>query len=368
MRYILYLGRKGNIDTRGIHSYVYNTETERLEWIRRETALAGFTHLAINSAGNILMATGKDSQFEDILVGYAIDQRDASLHQTGEVRLNTSGDICHLDISHDATTAVVTDFINKGIHICKITEDGCPLSPCVRIGFSGSSTSFRQGSSHPHSAFFSADDQYIFVSDLGANRVWTVKNAPSEMEFRIAAGWKGKDGIGQRHTAIHPNGRYIYSLAEITAEVAALEIKEDGSLRQISMQSAMDQPLPDYTNMPINDIGLPCNYICAGDIAVSPDGEYLFLSIRMIREIGVFKILPNGDLKPMLFQQTEGTTRCIRIGEDSRTLFAFDEESRFTGGSGMIEIFYYDGTQNTMRKTASMDASNAFIGAIKAII
>lgn len=364
MRYIIYAGVKGKSDRCGIHSFSYDSGTHMFVWLRREDKLRGFTHLALSEKGLVLEATGKDDQHEDIMVGYTIDPRNGALTRSGAVRLDTSNDVCHLDISNDGTTAVVTDFINKGIHVWSLDSKGAPVAFLGRVPFSGSSTSYRQGSTHLHSAFFSNDDNYILVSDLGANRVWSVCWKRPSNEFVTVSEWKGRDGVGQRHVAMHPNGKYVYALCEITAEIGVLELQADGELREICMRSAMDQPLPDYNDQDINDIGLPDNYIAAGDIVVSPDGEYLFVSIRMIKELSVFKIMPNGDIFPVCFIHTEGTTRCMRVGVDAKTVFAFGEESSFTGGTGIIEVFEFDDVHGVMRRVAKEYVPGTFIGAI----
>lgn len=364
MRYLIYAGVKGGPDRCGIHSFSYDDATHVLEWRKREDTLRGFTHLAISQNGLILEATGKDDQHEDILVGFSIDPVSGELCRTGVVRLSTSSDVCHLDISHDGSIAVVTDFIDKGVHFWQLSSDGAPVEFLGRVPFYGSSTSYRQGSSHPHSAFFSKDDRYVFVSDLGANCVWTLWWNKPKNRFEHMGSWKGRDGLGQRHVAIHPSGRFIYALCEITAEVAALDIGQDGELRQISLKSAMDQPLPDYRDQAINDIGLPSNYIAAGDIVVSPDGRFVFISIRMIREISVFRVMPDGDLSPICFIPTDETVRCMKVGIDSKTLFAFNEESSFTGGHGKIEVFVFDDSYCQLERVARIDVPGTFVGAV----
>ena len=364
MKYTVFAGRKGDSDTWGIHSYIYDNETSTLEWRRREDDLREFTHLAISPNGCYMAATGKDEQNEDILVLYSIAGCSNEIRCIGHVRMQTSGDVCHLEISHDSTAAVVTDFVNKGIHVYRIGNDDSPVSFVKRVSFQGSSTSFRQGSTHLHSAFFSMDDQYILVSDLGANRIWVVRWDRETDRFETVDAWKGRDGIGQRHLCMHPNGKNVYSLSEITAEIAALELQPDGTLKQISMQSAMDQPLPNYAGQPLTALGLPPNYIAAGDIVISPDGKYVFASIRMIREISVFGVMPDGNLMPICFARSQGTPRCLRISRDSHVLFAFDEESSFTGGKGMIEVFCWDECAKQLSCVASQEVSGMFVGSV----
>ena len=85
--------------------------------------------------------------------------------------MGTAGDICHLSVNRAGTLLLVTDFVDKAVHFYEFLPNGAPGAFLARVPFEGKSTGYRQGSSHPHSAYFSPDDRYALVADLGANTV-----------------------------------------------------------------------------------------------------------------------------------------------------------------------------------------------------
>ncbi|TAG99758.1 MAG: lactonase family protein, partial [Sphingobacteriales bacterium] len=123
----------------------------------------------------------------------------------------------------------------------------------------------RQEAPHVHSNIFSADNRYLFVPDLGIDKIMqyrfdavagTLTAAAQPFNTSVA-------GAGPRHFEFHPNNRFAYLMEEMTGTVKAFSYK-NGQLK--SIQTISSHPA-DYTGAK-----------GSADIHVSPDGKFLYCS------------------------------------------------------------------------------------------
>lgn len=323
----IYVGRKNGEKTQGgIYHYLYNEETQKLSLLGLEDVLQGFTYIALTYNRTRLAATGQDSEGHDLLVGYQLDTPDKRLKRCGQVRVGTAGDICHLSVNRAGTLLLVTDFVDKAVHFYEFLPNGAPGAFLARVPFEGKSTGYRQGSSHPHSAYFSPDDRYALVADLGANTVWVLRCQPADNRFDLVGSWRAPDGYGPRHIAFHPNGKYVYVLMEITGHIAVLELHSNGQLTLIELIFAVS---PAYETVE--------GSLNAADILVDMKGERLYASYRSVQEIDAFEIdRRTGKLSPLGYAPTRGMVRGLHWGR-SGVLYALGEELPQVDGG--VEVF-----------------------------
>src|SRR5690606_1713708 len=94
----------------------------------------------------------------------------------------------------------------------------------------------RQQGPHIHSAFFSPDEQRLYVQDLGTDNVVLYDYRPDDADGPLIptepAFAKTSPGGGPRHIAQSANGRYVYVVQELTATVLVYE-QNNGQLQAI---------------------------------------------------------------------------------------------------------------------------------------
>ena len=155
----------------------------------------------------------------------------------------------------------------------------------------------RQSKPHVHCTILSADNRFLFVADLGIDKVMiyafdaiTGKLAPAKIPFA-----KVMDGSGPRHFTFHPNNKYAYLIEELSGNVVTYQYN-NGSLKNIQQISSM----------PANDT----SFAGSADIHVSPDGKFLYASNRgTSNTIAIFKInQQTGKLTLVAHQSTLGQT------------------------------------------------------------
>ncbi|MDQ3701474.1 MAG: lactonase family protein [Chloroflexota bacterium] len=132
---------------------------------------------------------------------------------------------------------------------------------------------------HAHQAQIDPTGKYLFVSDLGTDRIYNYTFdvgagtlTPNDQPFVQAA-----PGAGPRHIAFHANGRWVYSLNEEASTLDVMAYNSgDGSL---AIQHTLST-LPDGyegTNYP-------------SEIHVSDDGRFVYAANRLHDTIAVFAI------------------------------------------------------------------------------
>ena len=157
----------------------------------------------------------------------------------------------------------------------------------------------RQNSPHVHATVLSPDNKYLFVPDLGLDKLvsyrFNLKNGaliPNSPAFVMT-----EPGSGPRHFDFHPNKKYAYLVEELTGGVSAYQYKsKTGELALMQNISALP---PDYLG-----------YAGSADIHVTPDGNFLYVTNRgESNTIAIFSIdNRTGQLRPVGHQSTMGKT------------------------------------------------------------
>ena len=155
----------------------------------------------------------------------------------------------------------------------------------------------RQTSPHVHCTFFSADNRFLFVPDLGIDKVLiyafdelTGKLSPAKQPFAQSVA-----GSGPRHICFTPDNKFAYLTEEMSSTVVAFTYKKDKL-----------KPIQRIQTLTAGDT----SFAGAADIHVSPDGKFLYASNRAeINNIAIFSISPkNGKLSLINNQSALGKT------------------------------------------------------------
>lgn len=154
----------------------------------------------------------------------------------------------------------------------------------------------RQKSAHVHSAVLSPDGRTLFVSDLGADRIYAYRYDPGTPERPLKpadpASIALPPGSGPRHLVFSPDGTQAYATLELSAQVIRFD-HVDGSLVQ--------RQLVDLAAGGEADSHSP------GAIHLSADGRFLYVSDRAkANRIMVYAIEENGSLREIQQRTSEG--------------------------------------------------------------
>ena len=202
------------------------------------------------------------------------------------------------------------NYTEGSVSVYPISENGTINPIAQNIQFSeGSVNKERQDRSHIHSTVFSPNFDYVFLPDLGADKIRCFKFENEKNEPLIVAEkpfTKTTLGSGPRHFTFHPNGKFAYCVEELSGTVNAYKY-ENGKLDSI-------QRINTHSKKYKEDFE-------SSDIHISPDGQYLYASNRgEENNIAIFAIQNDGKLKSIGYQST--------LGEHPR-IFAIEERGKF---------------------------------------
>ncbi len=229
------------------------------------------------------------------VMAFSVDSKSGKLNKLNEQSSEGAGP-AHVSLDPKGRFAYVSNYSAGNLAVYPINKDGS-LGKSIDIvkHFGKSVVSSRQEAPHVHSAIPSGDGKFLYVSDLGIDKIMiyevtnTGKLIPAATPFVSSMA-----GSGPRHLAIHPNGRFAYSVEELTSTVAAYQIeKVSGSLKPLERAKM-----------------LPDNFTArnsAADIHFSPDGKYLYASNRGHESLVIYSVNPtNGRLHVIGHQNTGG--------------------------------------------------------------
>jgi 6-phosphogluconolactonase len=184
-------------------------------------------------------------------------------------------------VSVDGTGKYVLDANYGGgfVEVYSLAKDGSLDQQTAFVQHIGSSVNVRQ--SKPYAHWFRTDptNKFGLVADLGMDQVViykfdakTGKLTPNDPPFTRVAG-----GMGPRHLAFHPNGKWVYGIAEIANEVMAFNWDAGkGTLTQFQSVKTLADGFKDPST--------------AAEITVRADGKFLYASNRGEDSIVVYAI------------------------------------------------------------------------------
>ena len=195
---------------------------------------------------------------------------------------------CHISIDKTGRWAIVSNYSSGNWLVYGIQPDGSLGALADSLSFSGQGTNAgRQEKSHVHSATISNDNRFVYIADLGTDKLHcynlnaqTGKLTPNQTPVVSV-----KPGSGPRHFTIHPNGRFAYLAEELTSSVAVFSRDpQTGSLTLMQDRVA---------SLPADLTGNNTH----ADIHTDPAGRHLYVSNRGHNSLSVFTIATDGTIK-----------------------------------------------------------------------
>ncbi|MFV5685514.1 lactonase family protein [Flavobacterium sp. GB2R13] len=244
----------------------------------------------------------------------------------------------YLSVHKSGKWLINANYTQGSVSVYPITAGG-KINPIVQnFSYSeGSINKERQERSHVHSAVFSPDYDFVFLPDLGADKIRSyrfdaAKKQPlSENQYPFTSATLGS---GPRHFTFHPNGKFAYCVEELTGTISVYKYVT-GKLDSIQRINAHTDAFKDDFN--------------SGDIHISPDGRFLYASNRgEENNIAIFSIESNGTLKTVGYQATFGKTpRIFTIDSTGKFLIVANQTS------GNVIVFKRNSVTGLLKKSGT---------------
>ncbi len=281
-----YTKKEGHVDGKaeGIHHFNYNlndktTTKENSQQDIYKTINPSYIEFSPNR--NFLYAVNElnpNDGESGTVASFSVDQKTKALKFLGE-QITHGYAPCHITLDATGKLAFVSNYVGGVFCTYQVLENGSLDKALQVFKFEGKGTTDRQEGSHPHSSIVSPDNKFVYVADLGTDKVMCYKIEsnktgliPTEQKFV-----KVQDGAGPRHMNFHPNGKFLYVLNELDRTVNIFKYStENGKLEQIQSLSTLPNGFSEFS-------------LCAA-IKIHPSGKYLYASNRGHNSIVIYKI------------------------------------------------------------------------------
>lgn len=191
------------------------------------------------------------------------------------------GGACHVATDRSGRYLFSAQYGTGTVAVFPLAKDGhiLPRSELVRHTGKGPNQD-RQEGPHPHWVGTDPENRFLFVPDLGSDRVVIYEIDFENGKLKPHGFGSCPAGSGPRHLVFHPNGKYAYVVNELQISVTAFEYDaKAGALKAIQTIESLPKELRE-------------GECTAAEICMHPSGEFLYASTRGHDSISAFRIDP----------------------------------------------------------------------------
>ncbi len=319
---VVYVGTYTDGESRGIYRFAVDPDSGKATSSALAADSESPSFLALHPAGRFLYAVNETDDFGGESTGavsaFAIDPA------SGDLRLlnrqpSMGAHPCHLLLDAAGRNVLVANYNGGNVSVLPLTADGRLEAPsAVRVHEGTGPDSRRQERPHAHGLALAPNERFALVTDLGADRVFVHRFDPAAgtLEPNTPPSAAAEPGSGPRHVVFHPSGNHVYAINELLSTVTVFRYEA---------ASGILEPAQTITTLPIGFEGRNST----AEIAVSPDGRFLYGSNRGHDSLAVFTIDENsGRLAPAGHVSTGGRNpRHFAIDGTGRLLLVANQNS-----------------------------------------
>lgn len=302
----------------GIYLFRYNPNKNETTPVSVAKGVDNPSYLAISKDQKFVYAVNENHGDKGGEVSaFALDKTKGELAFLNK-QLTSGDDPAYVTVDSTGKNVIVANYSGGNISVFKTNADGS-LQPAVQtIAHDGYGVNVaRQEMPHPHCVVLSPDEKFLFVANLGNDRLYryafNANDPTNPLTALDPAYYEVPDGSGPRHFTFHPNGKFAYLLNELSGNIIVYEYN-NGALKEIQTI------VSDNTNSKA-DKG-------SADIHVSPDGRFLYTSNRATaNDIAMYKVSSDGKLAENGHQAVGMHPRNFMIDPSGRFLLVANRDS-----------------------------------------
>jgi 6-phosphogluconolactonase len=280
--------------SQGIYVYSFNTETGEFTYKAEEGSINNPSFFAITEDHKNIYSVSEEAG--GTISAFSFDAKTGKLVFLNSVSSGGS-DPCYVSIDSKNKFVFVGNYTGGSVSAIPINADRSLSSTIQTFQHEGSGALSNQEKAHVHAAVLSKDNRYLFVPDLGTDKVniYAVDvTKPKPLSIAEQASVSVAAGGGPRHFTFDPSEKYAYLIQEMSGIVTVYDYT-NGKLRK---KQTVSMPADGFIGK-----------IDAADIHISPDGKFLYGSMRGdINELGIYAIDQAGNLTFVGRQSTLGRT------------------------------------------------------------
>ncbi len=341
-KYFVYVGSyTAKTRSKGIYLFEFSPATGKFTPKGLAAATPDPSWVLLHPSGRFLYSVNESGK-ASTLTAFSVDSKSGKLTQLNQLPA-LGEDPCYLSFDKTGKFLFVANYTSGNVAAFPILEDGRLGGHTALQSDQGTlgPNKERQEAPHAHWIEPSAHNHYVYVSDLGLDRVLIYKFdpakgtlTPGEPADQFSATLA--PGDGPRHVSFAPGGKFMYVLSELQSTITVFSNDGRETYRSIQEISALPK---NFTGR--ND---------AAELAILPGGKFLYSSNRGHDSIAVFSIDP---AKGTLTQIADVPTG----GKEPRH-FAIDPTGHFllaeNQNSDTITEFQIDSATGKLSPTAEL--------------
>jgi 6-phosphogluconolactonase len=269
---------------------------------------------AVNEISNLSAPGAAAGTKVGSITAFSIDAKSGRLTQLNAVS-SKGGGPTHLSIDRSGKWLAAANYGGGSVVLLPVQADGKIGEATGFAQHTGSSVTPRQTAPHAHGAYFSPDSRFLFVCDLGLDKImaYRVDAASGALAPLDPAFAPLKPGSGPRHMSFAPGGRIAYTANELNSTVSAFSYdKSTGRLSEI-------QTLPTITGYDgANGVNYP------SEVEVDSRGRFVYVAkLTPSSQTGVggkyprhFALDPSGKY---LFVENQNSDNIVQFRVDQAT-------------------------------------------------
>jgi len=282
--------------SKGIYTFRFDAESGKLSPVTLAAETADPSFLVVHPDGKYLYSVNESGK-ASMVSAFSVDPQSGKLTLLNQLP-SAGEDPCYISFDKTGKYVFVANYTSGTIAIFRTGKNGKlgKLTDAVKDTGALGPNKERQEGPHAHWIEPSARNRFVYVADLGLDRVLiykfdaakgTVTGGTAESSFFKSRTAQANDafsaklspGTGPRHVAFSRDGNFMYVLGELQSTVTVFANDASESYREVQRVSA-----------------LPANFSGrndAAEIAIHPSGAYLYTSNRGDDSIAVFAVDPH---------------------------------------------------------------------------
>jgi 6-phosphogluconolactonase len=218
-------------------------------------------------------------------------QGDGSLRELNRQSSRGQG-ATHLSLDRTGKYLLVANYDSGSVAVLPIEADGSLGKATGFVQHKGRGPKSNQEGPHAHSIYADADNRRVFVPDLGLDKVFLYRFDASNgvLSAGEPPAVEIKPGSGPRHLAFGANG-LVYVVNEMGNNVVVLA-PEGAGFKQVQSISTLPAGFHGGNS--------------TAEIALHPNGRFLYVSNRGHNSIASFSVAADGQLTPLADTPTQG--------------------------------------------------------------
>lgn len=272
----------------GILSFTWDVATGNLKPEGIAAKVSQSTWIATSPDMRFLYVACELNEFEGKPTGAVASYRNDGGKLT-PISLVPSGGkgTCHLNIDRTGHAVICANYAG-GTATSFLSNDGALTQAWNEVYQGSGPVADRQAQAHAHFISFSPDNRFVYVNDLGSDKIHIYKLDSATAKLTPAGAYTAKPGDGPRTLHFHPGGKVAYCVNELNSSVTVLQLNAtDGNLTAIQNVSLSPREK--------GDDGKPfSNTAC--DAVLTRDGKFAYFANRGDDFIASFHIDAEGKL------------------------------------------------------------------------